>query len=75
MLHLQFSKKFNTKPEEGAREKVEGGKKRACEVATLDTDNSPSQKKNLVVRGKKKRKEKKLTTPDNTFFIQPTHPR
>lgn len=59
MLHLQFSKKFNTKPEEGAREKVEGGKKRACEVATLDTDNSPSQKKKLggVRQKKKKRKE------------------
>lgn len=58
MLHLQFSKKFNTKPEEGAREKVEGGKKRACEVATLDTDNSPSQKKKLGgVRQKKKRRK------------------
>lgn len=58
MLHLQFSKKFNTKPEEGAREKVEGGEKRACEVATLDTDNSPSQKKKLGgVRQKKKRRK------------------
>ena len=58
MLHLQFSKKFNTKPEEGVREKVEGREKKpACEVATLDTDNPPTKKKKLGGMRQKKKEE------------------